>query len=195
MHSLTAGETSANVEELDILLYDGTRMTVGSTTNEEFSKVIEDGGRRADVYSRLKKLSDRYADAIRQNFPPIRRRVSGYNLPALLPENDFHVARALVGSECTCAIVLEAKVRLVDSPPFRSLLVVGYPDIFAAADNVMVPMPFEPIAVEALDDAFIEDMKKKEMHPKVSLMPEGRAWLLVEFGGASKKDADVSGVA
>ena len=190
IHSLTAGETSDNIEELDILLYDGTRLTVGATSDAQLQEILEAGGRTAEIFSRLKALQEKYADAIRRNFPPIRRRVSGYNLPALLPENGFHVARALVGSECTCAIVLEAKVRLVDSPPFRSLLVLAYPDIFAAADHVTVPMPFKPIAIEALDDSFIEDMKKKQMHPDMSLLPDGQAWLLVEFGGDSKEEAD-----
>ena len=66
----------------------------------------------------------------------IPRRVSGFNLPALLPEQGFNVAKALVGTEGTCVLVLEAKTKLVDNPPVRSLLVFGYPDIFAAADYV-----------------------------------------------------------
>ena len=190
VHSLTAGETSENVEQLELLLYDGTRLTVGRTDDGALHRIISGGGRRAEIYSGLKDLRDRYGDAIRRNFPPIRRRVSGYNLPALLPENGFHIARALVGSECTCALVLRARVKLVDSPRFRALLVLGYADIFAAADNVMVPMPFKPIAIEALDDSFLEDMKKKQMHPDISLMPDGHGWLLVEFGGNTKEEAD-----
>ena len=65
-----------------------------------------------------------------QRFPKIPRRVSGYNLDDLLPENGFHVARALVGTEGTCVTILEATLRLVPSPPARSLLVLGYPDVF-----------------------------------------------------------------
>ena len=193
VHSVMAGETSENVEVLDILLYDGTRMTVGETSNEEYEMTIASGGRRAEVYSRLRAFRDKYADGIRKNFPDIRRRVSGYNLPALLPENNFNIARALVGSECTCVLVLEATVKLVPSPPVRSLLAIGYSDIFHAADNVMVPWPFKPIALEALDDTFIQDMKKKGMHPQhLEMMPEGRAWLLVEFGGNTKEEADAN---
>jgi FAD/FMN-containing dehydrogenase/Fe-S oxidoreductase len=190
VHSVMAGETSDNIEELEILLYDGTRLTVGETNDADLEKIIAAGGRRGEIYRNLRDLRDKYADAIRRNFPPIRRRVSGYNLPALLPENNFNVARALVGSECTCAIVLDAKVKLIDSPRTRSLLVVGYSDIFTAADNVTAPMQFGPIALEALDDSFIEDMKKKQMHPRTRLMPEGGAWLLIEFGGESKEEAD-----
>jgi FAD/FMN-containing dehydrogenase/Fe-S oxidoreductase len=192
-HSVMAGETSDNVEELEILTYDGTRMRVGRAGDDELEKIIAEGGRRGEIYTRLKAFRDKYAELIRKEFPRIPRRVSGYNLPALLPENGFHVARALVGSECTCALVLEATTRLVYWPPVRSLLVIGYSDIFEAADHVTEPLPFEPIALEALDDTFIEDMKKKGMHPQhLNMMPEGHAWLLVEFGGESKEESDAA---
>src|SRR5438105_3363540 len=159
-----AGETSDNIGELEVLTYDGTRMWVGKTSEEDLRRIIRDGGQKGEIYAQLKAFVGRYANAIRRNFPPIPRRVSGYNLPALLPENGFHVARALVGSEATCVLVLEAKTRLVDSPPVKSLLVLGYPDIFVAADNVVEPMNFHPIALEALDNTFIEAMKKKGLH-------------------------------
>jgi Fe-S oxidoreductase len=181
-HSVMAGETADNVEELEILTYDGARMTVGATSDERLEQIIREGGRHGEIYSRLKSFRDKYADLIRKEFPRIPRRVSGYNLTALLPENGFQVARALVGSECTCALVHEAATRLVYWPPVRSLLVIGYSDIFEAADHVTEPLPFKPIALEALDDTFIDDMKKKGMHPKhLNMMPEGRAWLLVEM--------------
>ncbi len=78
-----------------------------------------------------KALRDRYADLIRERYPDIPRRVSGYNLDELLPENGFNVARALVGTEGTCVTILEATVRLVYSPPSRERsLVLGYPDVY-----------------------------------------------------------------
>jgi len=98
IHSVTAGETSDNIEELEILTYDGARMRVGSTNEHDLAQMIRAGGRPAEIYSQLKTFTDRYAELIRRNFHDIPRRVSGYNLPALLPENGFHVARALVGS-------------------------------------------------------------------------------------------------
>jgi FAD/FMN-containing dehydrogenase len=136
VHSIMAGKTDANTEELGILLYDGTRMKVGKTSDQELEQIIRAGGRRGDIYRRLKALRDKYADQIRLRFPDIPRRVSGYNLPFLLPEHGFDVAKALVGSEGTCVMILEATLRLVPSPPVRSLLVLGYPDVYCAGDHV-----------------------------------------------------------
>ena len=123
------GKTVDNVEELDILTYDGLRLRVGATNHDELELIRSAGGRRAEIYSRLKDLALRHADEIRHRYPKIPRRVSGYNLDDLLPEKGFHVARSLVGSEGTCALTLAATLRLMPWPPKRSLLVLGYPEI------------------------------------------------------------------
>jgi FAD/FMN-containing dehydrogenase len=90
---------SDNVHELDVLLYDGTRLTVGRTSEDELEQVAGAGGRRGEIYARLRDLRDRHADEIRSRYPDIPRRVSGYNLDDLLPERDFDVAAALTGTE------------------------------------------------------------------------------------------------
>ncbi|HEU4684885.1 MAG TPA: FAD-linked oxidase C-terminal domain-containing protein [Nitrospira sp.] len=191
VHSVMAGETADNVESLEVLTYDGLRLKVGPTDDEQYQRIVAEGGRRAEIYRGLRSLRDRYADQIRAHFPPIPRRVSGYNLPALLPENGFNVARALVGSECTCVTILEAAVRLVPSPPVRSLAVLGYPDVYQAGDHIPDILRYAPIGLEGMDDRLVDDMVKMRIHPKdVKLLPEGRGWLLVEFGGDSKEESD-----
>ncbi len=191
VHSVMAGETLQNTGELEVLTYDGIRMRVGPTSDAEREAIVRQGGRRGEIYRRLKELVDKYADLIREKFPHIPRRVSGYNLPALLPENGFDIARALVGSEGTCALILEATLRLVYSPPARSLLVLGYPDVYHAGDHVPEILEAKPVGLEGLDDQLISDMTKKGLHPEgVRILPEGNGWLLVEFGGANKQEAD-----
>jgi len=95
----------------------------------------------------LRELRDRHADFVRQWFPNIKRRVSGYNLDELLPENGFNVARALVGSEGTCAVALAAKVRLVSSPAKRVVLVLGYDDAPMADPGADAPTSLQPTLI------------------------------------------------
>jgi len=190
VHSIMSGRTADNVEELEILTYDGLRMRVGATSEQELARIIAEGGRRGEIYRRLRDLRDRHADRIRQRYPKIPRRVSGYNLDDLLPENGFHVARALVGSEGTCVTVLEATVRLVDSPPGRALMVLGYPDAYQAGDHVPRIMEFKPVGVEGFDGRFVRALKKKDMFPEyMPLLPQGEGWLLVEFAGQDRQEA------
>ncbi len=189
-HSVMAGMTSENIEALDILTYDGLRMRVGKTSDEELEQIISEGGRRGDIYMQLKALRDRYADLMRERFPNIPRRVSGYNLDQLLPENGFHVARALVGTEGTCVTVLEAAVHLVYSPPARTLLVLGFSDAYIAADHVPEIMAHQPIALEGFDLTLIENMRKKNLNlAEITLLPEGGGWLLVEFGSDTMEES------
>jgi FAD/FMN-containing dehydrogenase/Fe-S oxidoreductase len=189
---LGTGRTSDQVESLDILLYDGTQLHVGPTGEDELGRIIAAGGRRGEIYAKLKALRDQYADLIRERYPKdVPRRVSGYNLDDLLPERGFNVARALVGTEGTCVTILEASLLLVPSPKVRSVLVLGYPDVYSAGDHVTEVMQFGPIGLEGLDDVLVRDMKKKGIHPKdITLLPEGNGWLLAEFGGDSKEESD-----
>ncbi|HVO87002.1 MAG TPA: FAD-linked oxidase C-terminal domain-containing protein [Casimicrobiaceae bacterium] len=191
VHSVMGGKTVDNVLELDVLTYDALRLTVGPTSDAELQRIVMQGGRRGAIYRDLKQLADRYADEIRARYPKIPRRVSGYNLDQLLPENGFDVARALVGSEGTCVSVLGATLRLVASPPARSLLVLGYPDVFAAADDVPTVLKHGPIGLEGIDDRLIDDMKAIGLHPDdVRLLPPGGGWLMAEFGGATREESD-----
>jgi FAD/FMN-containing dehydrogenase/Fe-S oxidoreductase len=191
VHSVMAGKTEENVDELEILTYDGLRMHIGATSEQELERIISEGGRRGEIYQGLRGIRDTYSDLIRKRYPDIRRRVSGYNLNQLLPENGFNVARALVGTESTCALVLEATVRLVHNPPARSLLVLGYPDIYTAGDHVMEVMEAKPIGCEALDDVLIGNMTVKGVEiNNLRLLPDGKGWLLVEFGAGTKEESD-----
>ena len=184
-HSLLAGKTVDNVEHLSILLYDGSRLTVGPNS---IDAVAGADGRRGQIYSRLIALKDRYGDRIRERFPRIPRRVSGYNLDELLPENGFHIARALVGTEGTCAIVLEARVTLIHSPQHRALVGLGYSDTFAAADHVPEILQFRPIGLEGFEGSMVDGLRKKGA-PHLDLVPEGRGYLLVEFGSDTAEEA------
>jgi FAD/FMN-containing dehydrogenase/Fe-S oxidoreductase len=185
-HSVMAGKTLENVEALEVMTYDGERFWVGPTSDEELAAIITAGGRKGDIYRRLRDLRDRYAGLIRSRFPDIKRRVSGYNLDQLLPENGFNVARALVGTEGTCALTLRAKVRLVTSPSKRVVLVVGFADIYVAADAVPEYQRFSPIAIEGLDRAIIRGLQARNLAAaEIALLPEGDAWVVMEFGADS----------
>jgi FAD/FMN-containing dehydrogenase/Fe-S oxidoreductase len=237
VHSVMAGKTDDNIEELEVVLYDGTRLKLGqgfirsagvppavagaprprihvgsdagrapspaSGQNEPcgVSRPRLSGGsevsgrsestRPRQIHDALKEIAAQYADQIRQRFPAIPRRVSGYNLNYLLPENGFHIARALVGSEGTCATVLEATCRLVESPPQRVLLVVAYPDIYQCADRIPEIMAHHPIGLEGFDDLLVYYTRTKGINSEgLALLPEGGGWLMVEFGGQTLLEAE-----
>ena len=190
-HSVMAGKTDDNIEALQILTYDGLRMQVGHTNDAEFENIIAAGSRRGGIYAGLRKLRETYSDLIQQRYPNIPRRVSGYNLNYLLPENGINIARALVGSEGTCVTVLEATCRLVESPPERVLLLIAYADIFQCADRVPEVMSHHPIGLEGIDDLLVEFSRRKGINTEgLALLPPGGGWLFAEFGASTAAEAE-----
>ncbi|MFG1779501.1 FAD-binding and (Fe-S)-binding domain-containing protein [Micromonospora sp. NPDC049048] len=185
------GKTVDNLVEMEVLLYDGTRMWVGETNDEQYAEIQGRSGRQAEIYRQLRALRDEYLSDIRTRYPDIPRRVSGYNLDSLLPERNFHVAQALVGSENTLVTVLRARLKLVPVVPAKVMVFLGYQDIAAAADDVKHILPHNPIALEGLDDKLINFEKRKHMHPAaVHLLPKGGGWLMVQLGGDTPQEAE-----
>jgi len=181
--------TSDNTEALEILTYDGARFWVGVNEEDHLDEIIAAGGHKAQIYAKLRDLRDRYAHDIRAGFPSVEempRRVSGYNLDELLPENGFNVARALVGTEGTCATVLQATLKLTPGLFERTLVVVQYEDIVDAACHIVEIRDWKPIGLEVIDHLLIRDQQlialNKEGIGELPRRGGDHAWLLVQFG-------------
>jgi FAD/FMN-containing dehydrogenase/Fe-S oxidoreductase len=184
------GKTADNVRRLEVLTYDGLRAWVGPTSPEELERIRADGDPRSRLYGELADLRDRHLAAIRQGFPKIPRRVSGYNLPALLPEHGFDVARALVGSEGTLVTVLHAELDLVPVPRSKAMVILGFPDIAAAGDAVPAILPHDPWQLEAMDDVLISLEQAAHMEESaLQRLPDAGGWLIVQFAGDSDEEA------
>ncbi|MGW6693874.1 FAD-binding and (Fe-S)-binding domain-containing protein [Rhodococcus sp. NPDC054953] len=185
------GKMADSVRRLEVLTYDGLRMWVGATPETEVDRIAAAGGARGDLYRGLRRLRDEYADDIRRTYPDIPRRVSGYNLDALLPENDFHLARLLVGSEGTLVTVLRAELELVRVPNARSLVLLGFDDICAAADAVPDVLAHRPAALEGIDHRLVAlEHSQRLAEAALRELPDGNAWLMVQFTADSKDASD-----
>jgi len=188
-HSAAYGKTVDNVEAIEAILYDGTRLTLGGPMTDEMIQArMAAPGREAELLRALRGLRDRTAHSVRAHFPNIPRRVSGYNLDELLPERGFNLARALVGSEGTCAVTLRATLRLVPRPRSVTLVVLGFGDVYAAADQTPWLLRHRPEALEGFDQNLPDFARIKGM-PGVRCLPEGRAFLIVELGADSAAEA------
>ncbi len=165
--ALVYGRTSDNVESLDVVRYDGSRLTAGAQGNSPGDPLVEE----------LRALRDRHLATIRTSLGRFPRQVSGYALEQLLPENGFNVARALVGSEGTCALTLGATLRLVQEPKTKVLVVLGFADFVKAAEAVPEVLTYGPTACEGLDAHIVE------MARGGGLLSGAESWLLVEFSG------------
>jgi FAD/FMN-containing dehydrogenase/Fe-S oxidoreductase len=192
-HSVAYGKTVENVEALEVLLYDGSRLGVGPDPSCLDAK--------PELRTKLRELGARNATLIRSRYPKIPRRVSGYNLDQLVPENGlddgFNLARALVGSEGTLAITLGARLKLVARPRKRAIVVMGFDDIFVAADQAPWILEHRPDALEGFDGKLVEFTKITGLHAEsLHLLPPGGGFLIAEVSangdsGVSDRSADL----
>ena len=178
--ALAYGRTSDTVVGLEAVTIGGERLRLGSGDT--------DGG--SPVAASLRRLVDGALAPIRTHLGRFDRQGSGYGLEHLLPENGFDLARALVGSEGTLAVVTEATVRLVPAPAHTGLVVLGYETIYAAADAVPVVQEHRPIACEGIDTRLVDVVRFRRGPSAVPPLPRGTGWLLVELTAGS--DAEVA---
>ena len=190
VHSVVTGRTSHNVLGLDVVTGDGLRLRVGKTSEAELRAAVAAGGRRGEIYAGLHALAHQLRPQIDARFPKIPRRVSGYGLDALLPEQGFDLARALVGTEGTCATWVEATLRLVPGWTHRALVLAGFPDVPTAADQVPALLATRPIGLEGIDHALIQRQAQRGVPASVLAPFAGAgAWLLLEVSGDTEAEA------
>jgi FAD/FMN-containing dehydrogenase/Fe-S oxidoreductase len=189
-HGLYAGKTSDNVESLRLVLAGGEELEVSALCPKDQERAVARGGKLGAVVAALQSLQQRYGDLVREHYPVLPRRVSGFNLDELAAERGFHLARALVGSESTCALSTEASLRLVHSPRHRSLVALGYPDIFAAAEAAPALLKHKLLALEGFDRTLVDQMVAHGLNTAgLPLLPEGEGWLLAELGSDDPAEA------
>ncbi|MBC9716448.1 FAD-binding oxidoreductase [Streptomyces sp. TRM66268-LWL] len=169
-HSVAWGTTADNVRSVDVLSYGGESFRLGQGW---------DGAPQ-----QLKPLVEEQLALLRTGFPELPRRISGYALDALLPEQGVDHARAFCGSEGTLGVLTEATVELVEAPKARALTVLGYRDESAAAEAAAGLLPYGPLTVEGMAADLVRSPQQ---------LPKGGAWLFVETGGASPREARAHG--
>ncbi|WP_371645474.1 FAD-binding protein [Streptomyces sp. NBC_00597] len=189
-HSLAWGRTSDNVVELEVVTYRGTVVRLGEMSREEIDRAVAVGDDRAGLIGALAALAGDNLATLRTEFGRFPRQVSGYALEHLLPERRFNLARAFVGSEGTLALVLSATVRLIEPPPARTLVVLGFEDAYAAAEAVVPLLGHELLALEGLDQALTDVVTRPETRAAIDTLPAGHAWLFAELGAEPSELAE-----
>lgn len=181
--ALGFGRTSDNLESLSVIDGTGRRLTAGVSAGDE-------------VEVALARIVGDHRDAIEAELGTFSRQISGYPLQYLLPGDDRHVGRSLVGTEGTCGLVTEATLGLVEIPAATVLVLLGFADMASAADAApALATGFGATAVEGLDRRIVAAAESHGHH--VPEFPRGEGWLLVELAGDRREEvvARVPGLA
>ena len=173
-HAISYGRTVDVTVQMDVIDGMGRQFTAGQGL---------------DPVPGLSQLAAKHLAVIRTEFGRFSRQASAYALQHLLTENKPNLAKFLVGSEGTLTTITEATVSLGDVPSSPTVLALGYPDMFQAADAVPRVLPHKPLAVEGIDSRLMDMVRAAKGPGAVPELPAGAGWLLIEVGGASAAEA------
>ncbi|TKX45991.1 FAD-binding and (Fe-S)-binding domain-containing protein [Halorubrum sp. ARQ200] len=192
-HSLKYGKTDHYVEEVEVVLADGTVATFGEVAVEELRASADADADELlpRIHAEVVRVLDEEADRIDERYPELKRNVSGYNLDRLLAEyrgeygeeGVVNLARLMAGSEGTLATVTEATVSLVEVPETKAVALLTYDDLLDAMEDVAACLEHDPAAVEVMDDVLLGlAADTPEFEDVVAMLPDGTdSALLVEF--------------
>ncbi|MGK7876882.1 MAG: FAD-binding and (Fe-S)-binding domain-containing protein [Xenococcaceae cyanobacterium] len=199
--SIVYGKTIDHILACKAVLSDGSVATFGSVSEEELKAKSRGSSLEAQIYRKIPRIVEQNREEILARYPKLLRRVSGYNLDALLfnypnlspmpdPDSRFNLAKLLVGSEGTLGIVTALKVRLVPNPRATALGVVHFHDVNQSIESVNSILELNPAAVELVDDNILEPAaRSRNLQDKVGFLKGNpAAILIVEFHGENQKE-------
>ncbi|MDY3551587.1 FAD-linked oxidase C-terminal domain-containing protein [Gemmata sp. JC717] len=187
--SVVYRQTVDHVRSLTAVLADGTRTEFGPLSELEHERKMELRTLEGEAYRTADRVVRGCANEIRARTPDIVRKVSGYNLAALVEEPRSMVP-LLVGSEGTLAVTAEAELALVPRPKHRGLLVPQFASLGAALDALQACLELGPSAVELMDRMLIDLAREQRSLKDTMAAVRGRpeALLMVEFSGDDASD-------
>jgi FAD/FMN-containing dehydrogenase/Fe-S oxidoreductase len=166
--SLRYGKTVDHVRSIEAVLADGTAATLGPVSTTELDAICARNDTIGRVHCVVRDTVATYEQAIRDRFPHILRRVSGYNLDEFVPglpvrprgwhedQWQFNLAKLIVGSEGTLAVAAAAVLDVVPLPAAQGLVVLSFASIEAALDRLAEIVETGPVAVEMLDRMILD---------------------------------------
>lgn len=182
-HSVLYGKMIDHVRRARVALADGTLADLGPVPVSRIPELAKEEGVLGRVWSLVQTLRGGDAQRIRDAYPKVMRRVSGYNLEDLLAEDEVNLAKMLVGSEGSLGTLLDLEVDLVPTPRCKGLALVNFEGLEAAVGATAPMLGLGPSAVELMDDMLLGlAAEHPSFLPKLWFMtPETKAIQLVEF--------------
>lgn len=198
-HSILYGMTADHLLAADVILSDGSLATWGEIS----AQLPVSSGRSATIVAAAFEIREKYAQAIRADWPTSWRNSAGYRLNYLLPwsatqpsqwkadhyptvrSGTINLATLLAGSEGTLAVIRTATVNLVRRPKNTILGVLAYDSIAAACDDTPNLLKHNPSAVELVPQMLIRLARGVPAYASQLGFVQGdpAALLVVEFSG------------
>lgn len=211
--SLSGGKTARYVEELEVVLADGSSALFKALTPSEVAGRKRLHTLEGAIYRDMDALITHNAALIERHRPRVSKNSAGYALWAVKDGATglFNLAKLICGSQGTLALWTRAKLALVAPKAHRAMLVVFLYDVAVLPAVVERVLPHRPESFESYDEhtfslavRFLPDMLAHmgwakaarlgiEFIPELAMVATGgvpKMVLMAEFAEDTVKAAD-----
>lgn len=188
--SLLFGSMADHILGIEIVLSNGEVLTLGPCDSATLQAKSTLHGQEGVIFRTIQDIRLHHRDEIRKHFPPLKRRVSGYALDTLLPDETCNIARLIAGSEGTLGIVTKMVVKISPIPPHTGLCLIQSDNLLATLKALPQILAHNPLSVELLDSHLLAMGKiSSTVHDKLSwLVGSPQAVIAIELQGTSQED-------
>src|SRR6185295_2696290 len=159
--SVLYGKTIDHVLEQHVVLADGSTAHFRPLDPLALEQACVGDTLEAGCYRAVRQLAAASRDEIDRRFPKVLRRVGGYNLDEFVDTSrPFNLAKLIVGSEGTLALVVAAKVSLVALPAAKAVLTIEFENLLDALAATPLVLRHRPSAVEVMDRFILDHAKE-----------------------------------
>lgn len=156
--TLEYGKTRKYVEEVDVVLSDGSKATFNAKSKEELERLCALDTLEGRIYRNMRDLLAKNAVAIEAARPKVSKNSAGYALWEIEDKEagTFNLAKLICGAQGTLALTTQMKLSLVREQGYRSMLIIFLDDMKVLPDVVRKVLPFNPESFESYDDHTFE---------------------------------------
>jgi FAD/FMN-containing dehydrogenase/Fe-S oxidoreductase len=208
-HSIQFGMFADHIKSSDVILSDGSQTrfeSISTAAAERKLKQLPENSIESNIYHAVLEIRNDHAESIRDHWPRVWRRASGYNLNYLIPwspsqppqwhanfresyppvsRDQINLSTLMAGSEGTLGVLRQVTLRLVPVPKHTILGVIMYPSIAEACDAAPELLERQPSAIELIPGEMIRLARDIPAYARQLAFVQGtpEAMLVVEFSG------------
>lgn len=216
--TLSYGKTERYVEEMDVVLDDGSLVHFGPLSSSELEEKKKLETREGEIYRAMDALLTEHAELIEAHRPHVSKNSAGYALWNVrdTEHGTFNLAKLMCGAQGTLGLWTTTTLRLVKPKEHRAMLVVFLSDLTILPEVVSRVLEQKPESFESFDDhtftlgvKFIPEMLSQmgflraaklgvNFLPEAALVATGgvpKLLLMAEFAEDSIEEADRKAIA
>ncbi len=200
--SIKYGVTRDKILEIEGFLSDGSKISIGELSKDEFDKKLQLDNTEGKIYRFIRDtfIDENVQNEIKNNmpYPEIHRRNNGYAIDTLIDNelfgkstNKFNLGKLIAGSEGTLLFITSIKVKLDNlQPPERLMVAAHFNSIDESMRAVTPAMNHDLYQCELMDDVILEVTKQSPKYApyRSFLQGEPKAILMLELRGNSQEE-------